>query len=114
MHFANISPRCFRKHSELDEKYHVYKGITILRGDSIRDEDNNAAVFQDMASSASLMAASRLVDFIGSHEGFKCEQSDAPSAYTQAELGGDAETWVTLPKTGSRTTGRTSKSQYVV
>ena len=75
--------------------------------------DNNAAVFQDMASSASLMAASRLVDYVGSLKGFKCEQSDAPSAYTQAELGGEAETWVTLPKIGSRTTGRILKSQYV-
>jgi len=98
VHFGHVRPLIFRKHSELEEKFHVYKGRTIFRGDNVRDQDNNHAVFQEMASSASLLGASRLVDYVGMLQNHTCEQSDAPGAFTQTELGGDVATWVFLPR----------------
>ena len=54
------------------------------------------AVFNDLASSASLMAAGKFVDVVGALDGNAQEQSDAEQAYTQALLQGN-ETWIFLP-----------------
>ena len=98
MHFGRIDPRCMRKHSELDKQFHKYKGRIIYRGDSAKDQDDNCAVYADMASSASLLAGSRMVDATGLMSGHGCEQSDAPGAYTQTELGGKVVTWISIPR----------------
>ena len=55
------------------------------------------AVFQDIGSSACLLTASKIVDTVAAAPGNYGEQSDAPQAYTQAELQG-IETWIELPR----------------
>ena len=71
-----------RKHSELDVKNHKYKGRIILRGDSVKDQDDNYAVYADMASSVSLLSGRRTVGATGMMPGHGCEQSDAPRLYS--------------------------------
>ena len=69
----------------------------MFQGNNVKDQDNNVAVFNDLASSASLMVAGKFVDFIASLPGNACEQGDAQQAYTQALLRGN-ETWIFLPR----------------
>ena len=98
VHFGHITPLCVRMHSELAEQFHTYKGRVVFRGDNVRDQDDNHAVFQDITSYTSLLASSRMLDTIGLMPNHVCEQSDAPGAFTQAELQGYVETWVYLPR----------------
>ena len=76
VHFGQVSPLCFKKHSEI-KKLTKYKGRVVFRGDSVKDQDNNWAVFQEMTSSACLMSASKLIDAVGMMQGHACELSDA-------------------------------------
>ena len=96
VHFGRIFELCHEKHSELPVDRRKYKGRVVFQGNNVRDQDNNWAVFQEMQSSASLMSASKMVDYFGSLDGHDVEMSDAPGAFTQSELQGD-ETWITLP-----------------
>ena len=96
VHFGRIFAICVEKHSELPPEQRTYKGRVVFQGNNVKDQDNNWAVFQEMASSASLLSASKMTDFVGNLPGNCCEQSDAPQAYTQSELGGD-ETWIIIP-----------------
>ena len=97
VHFGQISPLCFRKHSEI-KSMTKYKGRVVFRGDSVKYQDNSWAVFQEMTSSACLMSASKLIDAVGMLAGHACEQSDAPGAFTQAVLEQKMLTWVTIPR----------------
>ena len=54
------------------------------------------AVFSEQGTSASHLAAAKLLDAIAWMPGNEGEDSDATGAYTQALLGGE-ETWVFLP-----------------
>ena len=58
-------------------------------GDDIRDEFYDHALFGDVASSPSYMAASTACDAWGALPGHATQLSDADSAYTQSKLGGD-------------------------
>ena len=69
----------------------------MFQGNNVKDQDNNVAVFNDLASSASLTAAGKFVDVVGALEGNAQEQSDAEQAYTQALLQGN-ETWIFFPR----------------
>ena len=60
----------------------------MFQGNQVRGQDNNWAVFQDMQSSASLMSAAKVVDYFGTLPGHKVEISDAPGAFTHAEIVG--------------------------
>ena len=74
----------------------MYKGRVVFQGNNVKDQDNNVAVFNDLASSASLMVARKFLD-VGSLEGNGQEQGDAEQAYTQALLKGHT-TWIFLPR----------------
>ena len=45
--FGRIDPRCTQKHSVLDVEHHKFKGRAVFRGDSVRDQDDNFAVFAE-------------------------------------------------------------------
>ncbi len=69
-----------------------WEGRVVLQGKNVKDQDANAAAFQDMTASASLTVAGRFIDATALLDGHFGSQSDAPMAYTQtelAELGGD-------------------------
>ena len=84
------------KHAELKQSKQEWKARVVIQGDGIQDHEGQAAVFQELASSASLMSASKLVDVIGMQPGYSVQQADAIQTFPQALLGGD-ETWVIIP-----------------
>ena len=88
---------CHLKHSELSADKQSYKGRIVFRGDNVTDQEGYLAVFSEQGSSASHMAAGKMLDAIARFPGMYGEEADASSAYTQAELGGPP-TWITLPK----------------
>ena len=45
------------KNSELEQKFHKYKGRVVLRGDVVKDDSGSYAVFTEQGSSASQMTA---------------------------------------------------------
>ena len=63
----------------------------------MRDQDGNWAIFQDLASCPSTMAASKVADYFSLSPGYHGEQADAEMAYTQAEFKGPT-TWVSIPR----------------
>ena len=69
----------------------------MFRGNDVKYEDNEHAIFNDGGSTASLMSASKACDAIALLPNCSGEQSDAVAAHTQAELGGIL-TWVSLPR----------------
>ena len=85
-------PLCHQKHAELPEHQRSYKGRVVFRGDNIKDEAGYAAVFSEQGTSASHMAAAKLLDAISKMPDCSGEDADATGAYTQALLGGP-ETW---------------------
>ena len=46
IHLGDLNPICSIKNSEMDSKFHKYKGRITFRGDDVRDEDGSHAVFQ--------------------------------------------------------------------
>ncbi len=95
-HFGRVFALCHEKHSE-DPKKSKYKGRVVFQGNQVADHTATMAVFQDIGSSACLLTAFKIVALVAAAPGNKGEQSDAPQAYTQAELQG-IETWIELPR----------------
>jgi len=79
----------------------------VFRGDIVKDENGQFAVFTEQGASASHMAAAKFMDAISRLPGNGGEDSDAVGAYTQvyfkdaAKILGDpnvvTETWISLP-----------------
>ncbi len=102
-HFGTLFDLCHEKHSELPVKQRRCKGRVVFGGHRIHDEFGLAAEFPDQGSGASFISASKLCDAVSLLPGNGGEQSDAPSAYTQAKLqtgakGAYVKTWIELPK----------------
>jgi len=102
--FAMIAELCFQKGSELEkgDPGQVYKGRHVLLGDQVKDNNFEAAQFQDLGSSPPTMMASKVLDAWSLIVGYIMTQSDATSAYTQWFIGGGrgkgVPTWVSLPR----------------
>jgi len=99
VHFARIFDICVEKGSELEDgnPEKKYKGRAVLQGDQVKDENWEAALFQDLSSSPAALEASRAANAYGLLPGHDVQQADADSAYTQSYLEG-TDTWVRLPK----------------
>ena len=69
-------------------------GRFVFRGNDVRDQNWEHAIFQELGSSPAAMKAGKSADLYGLLPGHSIEQSDAEQAYTQTLLGG-TETWVT-------------------
>ena len=57
-HFGHLMRLCHVKHSELECKFHIFKGRVVFRGDIIKDECGDQAVFSEQGTSASHLALS--------------------------------------------------------
>ena len=106
VHFGSLMDLCHLKNSQMGEEFWSYKGRIVFRGDIVKDEDGQFAVFTEQGASASNLAAAKFVDAIARMPGNDGEDSDAIGAYTQVRLsdakkllGPDVvtETWITLP-----------------
>ena len=70
----------------------------MLQGDQVKDQNWEAALFQDLSSSPAAMEASRAADAYGMLAGHDIQVADADSAYTQSYLDSDIKTWVQIPR----------------
>ena len=84
MHFGTVFPLMVVKGQELPEGHALrkYKGRVVFRGNDVRDEDNEHAIFNDGGYTASLMSASKACDATALLPNCSGEQSDAVAAYT--------------------------------
>ena len=99
VHFGQVFGICGEKGSELPagSPGRKFKGRYVFRGNEVRDEYSQIAIFDELSSSPATLEASKAVDAYGCFPGNDSEQCDAEQAYVQSELGG-TETWVSLPK----------------
>ena len=68
----------------------------VFQGNNVKNQDWQAATFDDLGSSPASLEAARAADLYGCVPGHAIEMADAVQAYVQAELTG-TETWVCLP-----------------
>ena len=85
------------KNAELEAKHQKYKGRVVLRGDIVKDDSGSYAVFKEQGSSASQMAAAKIMDIISRLPGCSGQAADAVSAYTQVKME-DAPKILKIPK----------------
>ena len=90
--------------SQLAKQFWTYKGRLVFRGDIVKDETGQVAVFTEQGASLSHMSAATFMDALSRLPGNSGEDSDAVGAYTQvafseaAKLLGNpdivTETWI--------------------
>ena len=103
IHLGRLFEIVVIKHDELPEDMKKDKGRIVFQGSNVKDQSGLSAVFAEVASSASLLEASKLLDAIAMLPGCAGQKSDAPKAYTQSLLYGDGrvdpvDTWIELPR----------------
>ena len=88
IHLGRLFDICVLKVSELEEGHvnRKWKGRVVFGGNNVQDEYGMAAAFPEAGSGASYASASELLDTVSMFPGNVGEQSDAPAAYTQAEM----------------------------
>ena len=89
---------CSIKFWECDPRKHKYKGRICFRGDSVKDQDGAAAVFQELTASPTTVQSANSNIAYGCLEGNETQQADAVRAYVQALLKSKHATWVRIPK----------------
>jgi hypothetical protein len=100
VHVGRIFEICVEKGSELPlgDPNRTFKGRVVFQGNNVRDENWQAALFNEMSSAPASMEAGKSCDAYGLMPGNVIGQSDAEQAYIQARLGGDVATWVRLER----------------
>ena len=106
MHLGRLFDICVLKGSELPAGHpnRESKGRVVFGCNNVQDEHGLAATFPDAGSGASYASASKLLDTVARLPGCVGEQSDAPAAYTQADMyeedieDNDTPTYVQLPE----------------
>ncbi|MCP4242468.1 MAG: hypothetical protein GY772_18080, partial [bacterium] len=95
MHVGRIFTLCFEKNYELEDgnPARKFKGRVVFRGNDVRDETWEAAMFEELSSNLATMEAAKAADCYGLVPGHEVWQADAERAYTQAKLRG-VTTWV--------------------
>ena len=99
VHVGKVFEICTEKGSELPDgdPNKKFKGRSVFQGNQVRDQDWNAAMFQDLGSAPAAMASIKVCDAYGLIEGHTVMQADAEAAYINARLTGP-KTYVRLPK----------------
>ena len=95
---ARVHGICVEKHSELpkEDKRRKFKGRGVLLGNQVKNQNFEAALFQDLGNSPASFKSSRWADMYGCIPGHNVQLADAIQAYIQASLTGVA-CWVELP-----------------
>ena len=83
VHWGMIFGICVEKGSELPKgrKERLFKGRYVFRGNDVRDQNWDVAIFQELGSSPAAVEAGKAADFYGLLPGHLTEQSDAEQAY---------------------------------
>ena len=77
---------CVEKGSELPPELRKYKGRVVFLGNQVKNQNWEAAMFQDLGSSPATMEAGKACDIYGSLPGYDVQQADAEQAYVQAPM----------------------------
>jgi len=98
LNFGHLFGICVEKGSELPEGHEnrKMKYRIVFQGNNVKNQDWQAATFDDLGSSPASLEAARAADLYGCVPGQAIEMADAVQAYVQAALKG-TETWVCLP-----------------
>ena len=75
--FATSMDLCYLMNSELQNKFHRYRGRVVFRGDIVKDDSGNHAVFTEQGASASHMTAAKVLDVISKLPGCSGQASGA-------------------------------------
>ena len=100
VHVGRIFEICVEENCELPttDARRKFKGRVVFQGNQVKDENFEAAMFQEMGSPPATMEASKSCDFFSLLPGHRGQQSDAESAYTQSRLSSGIVTWVRIPR----------------
>lgn len=95
---ARVHGICVEKNHQLpkDDPRRKFKGRGVLLGNQVKNQNFEAALFQDLGNSPATFEAARWADFFGCLPGNSVQMADAIQAYIQAYLTGMA-CWVELP-----------------
>ena len=98
VHMARVHGLIYEKNYQLkeDDPARKFKGRGVLLGDQVKDQNMEAALFQDLGNSPATFDASRWADYYGCLPGHDVQMADAIQAYIQAKLSG-TPCWVELP-----------------
>ena len=98
VHMARVHGLIYEKNYQLKEAdpARKFKGRGVLLGDQVKDQNMEAALFQDLGNSPATFDASRWADYYRCLAGNDVQMADAIQAYIQAKLSG-TPCWVELP-----------------
>ena len=98
VHMARVHGLIYEKNYQLkeDDPARKFKGRGVFLGDQVKDQNMEAALFQDLGNSPATFDASRWADDYGCLPGNDVQMADAIQAYIQAKLSG-VPCWVELP-----------------
>ena len=98
VHICDVFSICVEKGTELRAGHpdRKMKGRVCLRGNGVKDEYHQWALFEELGSQPASMSSGKAVDIYGAQADYDTEVADAEMAYTQTPLRG-TETHVRLP-----------------
>jgi hypothetical protein len=85
-HIGSLMTICSEKFAELEEQFRVLKGRVVYRGDSAKDEEGAAAIYQNLSASPTSIRGMNANIAYGRVPGHKTTSADAVKAYVQAVL----------------------------
>ena len=88
---------CVEKGSELAPELRKYKGRVVFQGNAVKNQNWEAAMFEDLGSSPATMEAGKAED-VGTLPGYDVQRADAEQAYVPAPMRSPVKTWITLPR----------------
>ena len=97
VHFGKLMELCVEKNYDIPGQS-KFKGRVVYRGDCVKDEWGDQAIFKDIAQCPATLEAAKVGDLIACLPGCAGQQGDATQAFPQAEFKG-TETWISLPRT---------------
>ena len=108
VHFAALMDISHLKSAELEPIFQKYKGLVVLRGDTVKDD---SGTFR--GSSASQMTAAEVMDVSAGLPDGDGQAADAVSAYTQVKMW-DAPKSLTIPMLGRMSSSSTTQMAQIV
>ena len=99
IHFGYLFVIMVKKGSEFPpgDARRYFKYRVVFQGNSVHDQNWDAALFNEIASTLATMEASRIADAYGCFPGCTIEGRDVEQAYLQAEMQ-CPPVWITLPR----------------
>ena len=84
VNWATIFELCFLKNHELPENHPLrkYKGRVVFGGHNVKNQNWEAAMFQELSSAPPAMEAGKAADAYGLFPGHAVECADAQQTYT--------------------------------